>query len=72
MTTAQERPDLLRELGLDIQNHAALGAVMGTGSIAKATERADGTMEATIRIKEDELCLGSRDSGHAARRLSSS
>ena len=56
MTTAQERPDLLRELGLDKQNHAALGRVLGTGSIAEATERADGTMEATIRIKEDELC----------------
>jgi PQQ system protein len=55
MTTAQERPDLLRELGLDKQNHAALGRVLGTGSIATATERADGTMEATIRIKEDEL-----------------
>ena len=23
MTTAKERPDLLRELGLDIQNHAS-------------------------------------------------
>ena len=56
MTTAQERPDLLRELGLDKQNHAALGAVLCTGSIAEATERADGTMEATIRIKEDDLC----------------
>jgi PQQ system protein len=56
MTTAQERPDLLHELGLDEQNHAALGRVLGTGSIAQATERADGTMEATIRIKEDELC----------------
>jgi PQQ system protein len=56
MTTAQERPDLLRELGLDKQNHAALGRVLCTGSIAQATERADGTMEATVRIKEDELC----------------
>jgi PQQ system protein len=55
MTTAQERPDLLHELGLDKQNHAALGRVLCTGSIAQATERADGTMEATVRIKEDEL-----------------
>jgi PQQ system protein len=55
MTTAEDRTDLLQELGLDKQNHAALGRVLGTGSIAKATERADGTMEATIRIKEDEL-----------------
>lgn len=50
-----QRSDLLRELGLDKQNHAALGRVLGTGSIATATERADGTMEATIRIKEDEI-----------------
>jgi PQQ system protein len=56
MAVAQERRDLLHELGLDKQNHAALGRVLGTGSIAEATERADGTMEATIRIKEDELC----------------
>src|SRR5258705_223404 len=56
MTTAKERPDLLHELGLDIQNHGALGRVLCTGSIAEATERADGTMEATIRIKEDEIC----------------
>ena len=55
MTTAQERPDLLHELGLDRQNHAALGRVLGTGNIAQATERADGKMEATIRIPEDEL-----------------
>src|SRR5258708_7658089 len=55
MAVAQERTDLLRELGLDKQNHAALGRVLGTRSIARATERADGTMEATIRIKEDEL-----------------
>ena len=55
MTTAHDQPDLLRELGLDRQNHATLGRVLGTGSIAKANERADGTMEATIRIKEDEL-----------------
>lgn len=53
MTTAQERADLLAELGG--QNKAAIGAVLNTGSIAKATERADGTMEATIRIPEDAM-----------------
>ena len=68
MTTAQERTDLLDKLGLDAQNKAALGRVLGTGSIGQATERADGRMEATIRIKPDEICLGSLDSGHAARR----
>nr|WP_271209268.1 MSMEG_3727 family PQQ-associated protein [Rhodococcus wratislaviensis] len=51
---SQERFDLLRELGLDAQNRASIGRVLGTGSIARATERADGTMEATIRIEEDQ------------------
>ena len=55
MTTTQEREDLLSELGLDAQNTAAIGRVLGTGSIVRATERPDGTMEATIRIKEDEI-----------------
>lgn len=53
MTIAQEREDLLAELGK--QNRATIGAVIGTGSIGKATERADGTMEATIRIPEDAM-----------------
>lgn len=53
MTTAQERADLLAELSG--QNKATIGAVLGTGSIGKATERADGTMEATIRIPEDAM-----------------
>ncbi|TNC18952.1 MSMEG_3727 family PQQ-associated protein [Amycolatopsis alkalitolerans] len=53
MTIAQEREDLLAELGG--QNRATIGAVLGTGSIGKATERADGTMEATIRIPEDAM-----------------
>lgn len=55
MTTIQERPDLLNELGLAEQNSAAIGRLLGTGSIERATKRADGTMEATIRIKEDEI-----------------
>lgn len=53
MTTTHERTDLLSELGLDKQNHATIGRLLGTGSVERATERADGTMEATIRIKED-------------------
>lgn len=53
MTTAQERADLLAQLGG--QNKATMGALLGTGSIAEATERADGTMEATIRIPEDAM-----------------
>ncbi len=55
MTTAQERADLLSKIGLDAQNKAAIGRVLGTGSIGQATERDDGRMEATIRIRPDEL-----------------
>jgi PQQ system protein len=55
MTTAPERADLLTELGLNAQNTAALGRVLGTGNIERATERADGRMEATIRIRPDEI-----------------
>jgi PQQ system protein len=55
MTITDEPANLLSELGLDAQNHATIGRLLGTGSIARATERADGTMEATIRIKEDEI-----------------
>lgn len=53
MTVIQEREDLLAELSG--QNKATIGAVLGTGSVGKATERADGTMEATIRIPEDAM-----------------
>ncbi|MDT5312878.1 MAG: hypothetical protein QOE74_1898 [Mycobacterium sp.] len=55
MTITDEPANLISELGLDVQNHATIGRLLGTGSIARATERADGTMEATIRIKEDEV-----------------
>jgi PQQ system protein len=53
MTITDEPSGLMSELGLDVQNHATIGRLLGTGSVARATERADGTMEATIRIKED-------------------
>src|SRR5215211_1983563 len=55
MTTAQERADLLSKLGLDGQNKAALGRVLGTGNIRQATEGSDGRMQATVRIRPDEL-----------------
>jgi PQQ system protein len=55
MTTMEKRSDLLDRLGLNAQNKAALGQVLGTGSIAEATEGSDGRMKATIRINEDEL-----------------
>ena len=54
-STAHERADLLSKLGLDAQNTAALGRVLGTGNIGQATERADGRMQAQIRIPPDEL-----------------
>lgn len=56
MAIINERADLIEKLGLGGQNKATMGRVLSTGSIAEATVRADGTMEATIRIKEDEIC----------------
>jgi PQQ system protein len=55
MTTTDDRADLLSQLGLNGQNKAALGQVLGTGRIAEATETSDGRMEATIRIRPDEI-----------------
>jgi len=55
MTTAPERADLLDSLGLNAQNKAALGRVLGTGRVGEATEGSDGRMHATIRINPDEL-----------------
>jgi PQQ system protein len=55
MTTAQERPDLLAELGLNAQNKAAIGSVLGTGNVGEAEEGADGRMSATIRIRPDTI-----------------
>ena len=55
MTTMDERSDLLNRLGLNAQNKAALGSVLGTGRIAEATEGSDGRLQATIRINPDEL-----------------
>ncbi|GAB3240704.1 MSMEG_3727 family PQQ-associated protein [Kineosporia babensis] len=56
MTTVEEREDLLRRLGLGGQNTAALGRLLNTGNVAEAKEREDGVMEATIRIRPDEIC----------------
>ena len=55
-TITEERSEMLARLGLDVQNKGTMGRILATGSIAEATERADGTMEATIRINEDEIC----------------
>ncbi|HEX5121029.1 MAG TPA: MSMEG_3727 family PQQ-associated protein [Pseudonocardiaceae bacterium] len=55
MTAMEERTDLMNRLGLNTQNKAALGRVLGTGTIGQATEESDGRMHATIRINPDEL-----------------
>lgn len=52
MTTV-ERDKYLAELYG--QNKSTIGSVLGTGSVAEATVRDDGTMEATIRIREDAM-----------------
>jgi PQQ system protein len=57
VTTTQERADLINKIGLDAQNKAGLGRVLGSGNIGQATERADGRMEATVRIQPDEICF---------------
>jgi PQQ system protein len=54
-TTAGDRSDLLGKLGLDGQNKGTLGRLLATGNIGQATERSDGSMQATIRINPDEL-----------------
>lgn len=53
MTTVERKDELLAELYG--QNKSTIGSVLGTGSIAEATERDDGTMEATVRIREDAM-----------------
>jgi PQQ system protein len=41
--------------GLDHQNGASLGRILGRGKLGRAEEGSDGKMHATIRIPEDEL-----------------
>jgi PQQ system protein len=41
--------------GLDKQNGAALGRILGRGRVGTAEEGSDGKMRATVRILEDEL-----------------
>jgi len=41
--------------GLDHQNGATLGRILGRGTVGQAEEGADGKMTATVRIPEDEL-----------------
>jgi PQQ system protein len=49
-------PDVAEQIaGLDKQNGATLGRVLGRGSVGHAEEGSDGNMHATVRIPEDEL-----------------
>src|SRR4051794_41762974 len=41
--------------GLDHQNGAMLGRMLGRGTVGQAEEGPDGKMTATVRIPEDEL-----------------
>ena len=41
--------------GLDKQNGATLGRILGRGTVGHAEEGSDGVMRATVRIPEDEL-----------------
>lgn len=54
-TPTQERSAVLSEIGLDKQNKAALGRLLGTGSLGHAEEGPDGRMRAKVRIPLDEL-----------------
>ena len=54
-STADERSAGLSEIGLDRQNKATLGRLLGTGGLGHAEEGADGRMRAQVRIPPDEL-----------------
>jgi len=54
-TPTEQRSTTLADIGLDTQNKASIGRVLGTGKIEQAAEAADGRMSATIRIKPDQL-----------------
>lgn len=56
MTTTSNDRSAEAEAGLARQNKTALGRLLGSGTVGYAEEGPDGTMTATIRIPEDELC----------------
>jgi PQQ system protein len=53
--STQQRETTLADIGLDTQNKATIGRVLGTGKIETAQEGPDGRMSATIRIQPDQL-----------------
>src|ERR1700748_263716 len=54
-TPTEQQSVTLSDIGLDTQNKATIGRVLGTGKIARAAEGPDGRMSATIRIQPDQL-----------------
>ena len=54
-TPTEQRATTLSDVGLDTQNKATIGRVLGTGKIEQAAEGPDGRMSATIRILPDQL-----------------
>jgi PQQ system protein len=54
-TPSVQQSVTLSDIGLDTQNKATIGRVLGTGKIEQAAEDSDGRMSATIRIQPDEL-----------------
>jgi PQQ system protein len=54
-TRSGQEATTLSDIGLDTQNKATIGRVLGTGKIERAAEGDDGRMSATIRIRPDEL-----------------
>ena len=54
-TSSEQRSTTLSDIGLDTQNKATIGRVLGTGKIEQAAEGPDGRMSATIRILPDQL-----------------
>jgi PQQ system protein len=54
-TAAGDLSAVLSEIGLDKQNKATLGRVLGTGGIGRAEEGPDGRMRGQVRIPPDEL-----------------
>ena len=54
-TPTEQQSVTLSDIGLDTQNKATIGRVLGTGKIERAAEGPDGRMSATIRIRPDQL-----------------
>lgn len=54
-TTMENLGSVMSELGLDRQNGATLGRMIGAGGLGHAEENADGSMRASVHIPSDQL-----------------